>query len=249
MSEGPIPPVLEVRQLSRRFPGVLALDHVNFDILRGEVHALVGENGAGKSTLINILAGVLQSSAGQVLVNGQPVAFADPLSSQRSGISVIFQEFNLLPHLSVAENVFVTREPRRGPFIDWETMNQNTRHILQTLNVDIDPTTAVGDLAVSQQQLVEIARALASSPSLLLLDEPTAGMNPLESAALTQFMRQLRDDLDLTILLIEHDMKVVMGVSERIVFPTDNNRADNAALVLAHGDHIQSFTKHTVGSF
>ena len=136
MSESPS--VLAVRQLSRRFPGVLALDTVDFDILPGEVHALVGENGAGKSTLISILAGVLQPSAGQVLVDGRPVTFANPLSSQQAGISVIFQEFNLLPHLSVAENVFVTREPRRGPLIDWEMMNRNTRQILQTLNLDLN---------------------------------------------------------------------------------------------------------------
>ena len=226
MSEGPIPPVLEVRQLSRRFPGVLALDHVNFDILRGEVHALVGENGAGKSTLINILAGVLQSSAGQVLVNGQPVAFADPLSSQRSGISVIFQEFNLLPHLSVAENVFVTREPRRGPIIDWETMNRNTRHILQTLNVDIDPTTAVGDLAVSQQQLVEIARALSVKARVIIMDEPTAALNEREVVRLLEIVRSLASS-GVSVIYVSHRLTEVFSVADRIT-------------VFRDGRHIQT---------
>src|SRR5258707_14962973 len=159
MSESPS--ALAVQQMSRRFPGVLALDAVNFEILPGEVHALVGENGAGKSSLISILAGVLQPSAGQIFVDGRPVTFANPLSSQQAGISVIFQEFNLLPHLSVAENVFITREFRRGPLIDWETMNRNTRHILQTLNLDSHPTPPASNLAAGQQRLGELPRALS----------------------------------------------------------------------------------------
>src|SRR6516162_3114869 len=139
-------PILAVQNLSRRFPGVLALDNVSFDILPGEVHALVGENGAGKSTLIGILAGVYQPSAGQVLLDQKPTFFPDPLSSQRAGISVIFQEFSLLPHLSVAENVYINREPRRGLTVDWATMNQRTREILRTLNLEIDPATRVNEL-------------------------------------------------------------------------------------------------------
>lgn len=226
MTEGPIPPVLAVQQLSRRFPGVLALDHVNFDILRGEVHALVGENGAGKSTLINILAGVLQPSTGQVFVDGQPVTFADPLGSQRSGISVIFQEFNLLPHLSVAENVFVTREPRRGPIIDWETMNRNTRHILQTLNLDIDSTTPVGQLAVSQQQLVEIARALSMKARVIIMDEPTAALNEREVVRLLEIVRSLASS-GVSVIYVSHRLTEVFSVADRIT-------------VFRDGRHIQT---------
>ncbi|HZC36479.1 MAG TPA: sugar ABC transporter ATP-binding protein [Chthoniobacterales bacterium] len=226
MLEAPIPPVLEVQQLSRRFPGVLALDHVNFDIVSGEVHALVGENGAGKSTLINILAGVLQPSTGQLLVDGQPIAFADPLSSQRSGISVIFQEFNLLPHLSVAENVFVTREPRRGPIIDWETMNRNTRHILQTLNLDIDPTAPVGELAVSQQQLVEIARALSVKARVIIMDEPTAALNEREVVRLLEIVRSLASS-GVSVIYVSHRLTEVFSVADRIT-------------VFRDGRHIQT---------
>jgi len=127
MSQSPTTPVLAVQELSRQFPGVLALDSVHFDILPGEVHVLCGENGAGKSTLINILAGVQRPSSGKVLIDGCPIVLQDPIQSQKAGISVIFQEFNLLPHLSVAENVFINREPRVGPIIDWRTINHKTR--------------------------------------------------------------------------------------------------------------------------
>jgi ribose transport system ATP-binding protein len=220
------PSVLAVQQLSRRFPGVLALDAVDFDILPGEVHALVGENGAGKSTLISILAGVSQPSAGQVLVDGRPVTFANPLSSQQVGISVIFQEFNLLPHLSVAENVFVTREPRRGPLIDWETMNRNTRHILQTLNLDIDPATPVSDLAVSQQQLVEIARALSVKARIIIMDEPTAALNEREVVRLLEIVRSLAAN-GVSVIYVSHRLTEVFSVADRIT-------------VFRDGRHIQT---------
>jgi ribose transport system ATP-binding protein len=218
--------VLAVQQMSRRFPGVLALDAVDFDILPGEVHALVGENGAGKSTLISILAGVLQPSAGQILVDGRPVTFANPLSSQQAGISVIFQEFNLLPHLSVAENVFVTREPRRGPLIDWETMNRNTRHILQTLNLDIDPTTPVSNLAVSQQQLVEIARALSVKARVIIMDEPTAALNEREVVRLLEIVRSLAAS-GVSVIYVSHRLAEVFSVADRIT-------------VFRDGRHIQT---------
>jgi ribose transport system ATP-binding protein len=226
MAENPIPPVLEVRHLSRRFPGVLALDGVNFDVLRGEVHALVGENGAGKSTLINILAGVLQPSSGQILVDGQPVGFPDPLASQRSGISVIFQEFSLLPHLSVAENVFVTREPGRGPIIDWDAMNRNTRQILQTLNLDIDPATPVGELAVSQQQLVEIGRALSVKARVIIMDEPTAALNEREVVRLLEIVRSLAAG-GVSVIYVSHRLTEVFSVADRIT-------------VFRDGRHIQT---------
>jgi ribose transport system ATP-binding protein len=226
MAENPIPPVLEVRHLSRRFPGVLALDGVNFDVLRGEVHALVGENGAGKSTLINILAGVLQPSSGQILVDGQPVVFPDPLASQRSGISVIFQEFSLLPHLSVAENVFVTREPGRGPIIDWDAMNRNTRQILQMLNLDIDPATPVGELAVSQQQLVEIGRALSVKARVIIMDEPTAALNEREVVRLLEIVRSLAAS-GVSVIYVSHRLTEVFSVADRIT-------------VFRDGRHIQT---------
>ena len=129
-TDGSSPPLLEMRGISRRFPGVLALDHVDFDLRAGEVHALVGENGAGKSTLINILAGVYQPSGGILELQGRPVILPDPVSAQRAGINVIFQEFNLLPHLSVAENIFLNREPTRGLRIDWPALYRRTTEVI-----------------------------------------------------------------------------------------------------------------------
>jgi ribose transport system ATP-binding protein len=227
MSETSVRPILEVRHLSRRFPGVQALDDVNFDVLRGEVHALAGENGAGKSTLINILAGVLQPSAGQILLDGTPVAFSDPLSSQRCGISVIFQEFSLLPHLSVAENVFVTREPRLGPIIDWERMSRNTKQILHTLNLDVDPRTVVGKLSVGQQQLVEIARALSVEARVIIMDEPTAALNEHEVVRLLEIVRSLAAS-GVSVIYVSHRLAEVFSVADRVTVFRDGRHISTA---------------------
>ena len=148
----PSQPVLEVRGLTRRFPGVLALNNLDFDVYAGEVHALVGENGAGKSTMINMLAGVLQPSNGSILVNGRQRVFHSTEDSQHAGIGVIFQEFNLLPHLSVAENVFINREPTRGLRIDWNAMYNRTQAVMDRLHIDINPRMVVSELPVAQQQ-------------------------------------------------------------------------------------------------
>jgi len=213
-------PILAVQNLSRRFPGVLALDNVSFDILAGEVHALVGENGAGKSTLIGILAGVYQPSAGQVLLDQKPAFFPDPLSSQRAGISVIFQEFSLLPHLSVAENVFISREPRHGLTVDWATMNRRTQEILSTLNVEIDPATLVSELAVGQQQLVEIARALSAKTRMIVMDEPTAALNEREAVRLLEIVRSLAAG-GVSVLYVSHRLEEVFSIADRITVLRD----------------------------
>src|SRR5215469_3308930 len=213
-------PILAVQNLSRRFPGVLALDNVSFDILAGEVHALVGENGAGKSTLIGILAGVYQPSAGQDLLDQKPAFFPDPLSSQRAGISVIFQEFSLLPHLSVAENVFISREPRRGLTVDWATMNRRTQEILRTLNVEIDPATLVSELAVGQQQLVEIARALSAKTRMIVMDEPTAALNEREAVRLLEIVRSLAAG-GVSVLYVSHRLEEVFSIADRITVLRD----------------------------
>ena len=220
MSQTPMAPILAVRNLSRRFPGVLALDNVSFDILAGEVHALVGENGAGKSTLIGILAGVHQPSAGRVVIDQEPRVFPDPLSSQRAGISVIFQEFSLLPHLSVAENVFINREPRRGLTVDWATMNQRTRETLRTLNLEIDPATPVSELAVSQQQLVEIARALSAKTRIIIMDEPTASLNEREAVRLLEIVRSLAAG-GVSVLYVSHRLEEVFSIADRITVLRD----------------------------
>lgn len=214
------PPLLQLRGISRRFPGVLALDSVDFDVRPGEVHALVGENGAGKSTLINILAGVLQPSAGTVDIEGRPIVLPTPLSAQHAGISVIFQEFNLLPSLSVAENVFVNREPMRGLRIDWPALHRRTREVLALLDVDIDPRREVRDLPVAQQQLVEIAKALSFQAKVIVMDEPTAALSEREVERLLKLVRSLADG-GVSVLYVSHKLAEVFAVADRITVLRD----------------------------
>jgi len=214
------PPLLQLRGISRRFPGVLALDNVDFDVRPGEVHALVGENGAGKSTLINILAGVHQPSAGNVEINGRPIDLPTPLSAQHAGISVIFQEFNLLPTLSVAENVFINREPTKGARIDWPAMYRRTTEVLALLDVDLDPRVEVRDLPVAQQQLVEIAKALSFKASLIVMDEPTAALSEREVERLLKLVRTLADG-GVSVLYVSHKLTEVFAIADRITVLRD----------------------------
>ena len=213
-------PLLTLKGISRRFPGVLALDHVDFDLFPGEVHALVGENGAGKSTLINILAGVHQPSGGILALAGKPIVLPDPVSAQRAGINVIFQEFNLLPHLSVAENIFLNREPTRGLRIDWPTMYRRTGEALAQLRIDLNPRSAVRDLTVAQQQLVEIARALTFDPRVVVMDEPTAALSAAEIGELLKLVRSLADR-GVGVIYVSHKLSEVFGVADRITVLRD----------------------------
>jgi ribose transport system ATP-binding protein len=214
------PPLLEVQGLSRRFPGVLALDHMDFDVLAGEVHALVGENGAGKSTLINMLAGVIQPSGGTIKLGGQPVRFASPSNAQHAGLSVIFQEFNLLPQLSVAENIFINREPKRGPIIDWPTMYRRAAEVLEMLKIDIDPRVSVQSLSVAQQQLIEIARALSFKSKIIVMDEPTAALNDREVDRLLEIVRSLAGS-GVGVIYVSHRLAEVLTVADRITVLRD----------------------------
>jgi ABC-type sugar transport system ATPase subunit len=214
--------LLEVRGLTRRFPGIMALNQVDFDVRAGEVHALVGENGAGKSTMINILAGVLPSSGGQVLVDGNPVLFHNPVDAQRAGLSVIFQEFNLLPHLSVAENIFINREPTRAGRIDWKTMNERAVVALKWLDIDIDPRLPVSALSVAQQQLVEIARALTFEARIIVMDEPTAALSEHEVERLLGIVRDLAKK-GVGVLYVSHKLDEVFRVADRITVLRDGN--------------------------
>ena len=218
-SDSGSPPLLSMRGISRRFPGVLALDDVDFDVRPGEVHALVGENGAGKSTLINILAGVLQPSAGTMEMDSRPV-LPTPLSAQHAGISVIFQEFNLLPSLSVAENVFVNREPTRGLRIDWPALYRRTGEVLALLEVDIDPRAPVRDLPVAQQQLVEIAKALSFQSKVIVMDEPTAALSEREVEHLLKLVRSLAEG-GVSVVYVSHKLAEVFEVADRITVLRD----------------------------
>jgi ABC-type sugar transport system ATPase subunit len=217
------PPLLEVADLTRRFHGVVAVDHVDFDVRPGEVHALVGENGAGKSTVINIIGGVIQPTSGSILVDGLGRHFPTPASAQDAGISVIFQEFNLLPHLSVAENIYINREPTRGPVIDWPAMERGSAEVLQRLGLSVDPRIAVDQLSVAQQQLVEIARALSFKSRVIVMDEPTASLSDREADRLLEIVRDLASE-GTAIIYVSHRLAEVLAIADRVTVLRDGRR-------------------------
>ncbi|MGH9372753.1 MAG: ATP-binding cassette domain-containing protein, partial [Vicinamibacterales bacterium] len=168
------PPVLQMRGICKDYPGVRALSRAELDVRAGEVHVLLGENGAGKSTLMKILSGAVRADAGDILLNGHRVRIAGPLMARRLGISTIYQELSLVPHLTVAENIFLGKAPARWrAIVDWPRMRREAVRTLAGLGVSIDPDTRVRDLRLAQQQMVEVARALADAARILVMDEPT----------------------------------------------------------------------------
>jgi len=186
--------ILEARCVSKAFPGVQALRDVQITVRRGRLNALLGENGAGKSTLMNILSGVFSPDSGSLLFNGRPIAFRSPHEARLAGIATIYQELNLVPHLSVAENVFLGREPlSRLGFIDYRRMYRETRDLLIKLGLDVDPRTPVAKLPVGAQQIVEIAKAVSFAARVIIMDEPTSALSPQEVEFLFVAIRQLKE--------------------------------------------------------
>ena len=186
-------PVLEVRRVTKRFPGVLALDGISFELRPGEVHALVGENGAGKSTLIKVITGVYHPDEGQILFKGEEVSFSEPRESQEAGISTIYQEINLIPLLSVAQNVFLGREPRgRLGLIDRDRMNREAAEILERYGIRADVTAPLRSLSLGVQQMVAVARAISVDARAVIMDEPTSSLEAREVETLFGVIRQLR---------------------------------------------------------
>ena len=166
--------------ISKRFPGVQALDEVDLEVLPGEIHALLGENGAGKSTLIKILSGAQQPDSGTIEIDGQEVTMTSPHDAQRRGIVTIYQEFTLAPNMTIAENVFIGREPGTGFFVNWQKMAAETRAITARLGLRLRPMSIVRELSVAEQQMVEIARALSMKSRLIVMDEPTSALSSSE---------------------------------------------------------------------
>jgi len=212
--------VLQLKAVTKVFPGVRALDAVGFDVAKGQVHSLVGENGAGKSTLIKILGGVFAQDSGKVIFDDKQMNFRNTHQSQLSGISVIFQEFNLLPDLSVAENIYIGREPKKGPFIDWRKITADSETILKQLDVNLDPKTIVESLLVAEKQMVEIAKALSFKARLIIMDEPTAALSEKETEKLFEVIRALKAQ-GTTILFVSHRLKEVFAISDRITVLRD----------------------------
>jgi len=213
--------LLEMRGISKTFPGVRALDNVDFELRRGQVHALVGENGAGKSTLIKILSGVYPPDAGEIRLAGQQVSMAHPSDAQGLGISPVHQELNLEPHLTVAENIFLNRQPlNRFRLIDHARMNREAKSLLHGLGVDVPPTRVVAELSVAQRQMVSIARAVSMDARIVIFDEPTAPLTEHEASLLFAIIRQLKAS-GVGIIYISHRMEEVFEISDQVTVLRD----------------------------
>jgi ribose transport system ATP-binding protein len=215
-------PLVSMEGIGKSFPGVRALDQCSFELRAGEVHALVGENGAGKSTLMKVLAGVYRSDAGTIRLGDRAVTIASPRAARDLGISIIHQELSLMPHLTVAQNIFIGREPRRRLrfVLDETAINEQARALLDRLRIRLDPRARVSDLTVAKQQMIEIARALSLSSRVLIMDEPTAALTETEIAELFRITRELRDK-GVGIVHISHRLEELPEFSDRVTVMRD----------------------------
>jgi ABC-type sugar transport system ATPase subunit len=213
--------LIEASAISKSFPGVRALDAVDFTLRAGEVHALVGENGAGKSTLIKIFSGVYQPDSGEIRVDGQPVAIGSAQESQALGIVPVHQEIHLVPLLSVAENIFLGRQPLRGRgFIDHAGMERQAAEILEGLGIRVDVRALVTDLSVARRQMVSIARALSSNARVIILDEPTASLSERETQILFEIIRRLKER-GVAVIYISHRLEEIFAIADRVTVMRD----------------------------
>lgn len=245
--------LVSVKNLSKSFPGVKALDKVHFDLRAGEVHALMGENGAGKSTLMKILAGVYQKDGGEMLLDGQPVEIESPAHAQSLAIGIVHQELHLMNHLTAAQNIYLGREPRHfgGLFLDEEKLNQDTQALFDRLNLALAPTTAIGDLTVARQQMVEIAKALSFKSRVLIMDEPTAALNNAEIDELFRIIRQLKSE-GVGIVYISHKMDEIQRIADRITVMRDGSTIDTVpastpmqqVIAMMVGRNLEQAEKH-----
>src|SRR5918911_2087160 len=208
--------VLELRGITKRFPGVVANDHVDFDLRRGEVHALLGENGAGKSTLMNVLYGLYQPDEGEILIKGRPVRLHSPKDAIAQGIGMVHQHFMLIPVMTVAENIVLASEPRHaGVLLDYAAARRRVSELSRAFNFAIDPDARVESISVGQQQRVEILKALYRSADILILDEPTAVLTPQEARELFAILETLTRE-GMSVIFITHKLNEVLELADRI---------------------------------
>ncbi len=241
--------LLEMKSITKEFPGVKALDDVNLDLLEGEFHALVGENGAGKSTLMKVLSGVYPygNYEGEIFFNGTEKRFANIREAENAGIAIIFQELSLVKELSVGENIFLGREPSSLGIINWTEIYQKSSDLLNELDLDINPRTEVGDLGIGQQQLVEIAKALSQDAKILVLDEPTAALTESEVETLFNILRDLKKR-GVGMIYISHKLNEVFQMSDRITVLRDGQTvATESALTLDKDKVISLMVGREVG--
>lgn len=218
-----------MRGIAKAFPGVQALSDVSFTLYAGEIHALVGENGAGKSTLMNILTGAVPKDAGTILLRGQPVEITDPRRAIELGIAIIHQELTLIPHLTVAQNIYLGREPRgRVPgTVDWAALNRQAGELLARLGLDLRPTTPVAELSIAQRQMVEVAKALSLNADIIAMDEPTSALSEREVETLFGFIRQLRRQ-GVGLIYISHRIAEVFALADRVTVLRDGRHVGTA---------------------
>ena len=217
--------LLEMKGIGKSFPGVKALEGVNLAVREGQVHALLGENGAGKSTLIKILSGAYSKDEGEILWEGQPVDIKGPQDAQQLGISTIYQEFNLAPHLTIAENIFLGHLPKKGPLVDWTTARKRSEEILDSLGVSLSVDTTTSTLSVAEQQLVEIAKALNRKTRILIMDEPSAVLGEKDLEKLFEVVRSLQAQ-GIGIIYISHRLKEIFELADQVTVLKDGRYVD-----------------------
>jgi len=230
-------PVLKMEGISKRFPGVQALDNVMLSVQPGEIHGLLGENGAGKSTLMKILSGVYTRDSGHIYLDGKPIEPSNPHHAQMLGITIIYQELNLMPNLTVAENVFIGREPNRGTFVRWGALRQQTRDLMSNLGVNVAPGVTVRNLSVAEQQMVEIARALSVKSRVIIMDEPTSSLTENEVEHLFSIMRGLKAQ-GMGVIFISHRMDEIFKICDRFTVLRDGQYVGTKDITSATVDDI-----------
>lgn len=221
-------PLLQMEGISKAFPGVKALENVSFSVARGQVHGLLGENGAGKSTLMKILSGAYTPDVGSISFDGQPLRLRNPHHAQQVGIVTIYQEFNLFPTLTVAENIFIGREPGRVGTVSWRAMRQQTKSLTDRLGVNLDPMARVRNLSIAEQQMVEIARALSMESRLIIMDEPTAALSETEIKRLFEIVRGLKAS-GISVIFITHHLDEVHQICDRVTVLRDGQLVGTCA--------------------
>ncbi|MBV8375533.1 MAG: sugar ABC transporter ATP-binding protein [Verrucomicrobia bacterium] len=223
-------PLLELRGIVKHFPGVTALDSVDLKVAQGEIHALVGQNGAGKSALIKVLSGAYTADAGEMRLSGAPYRPRTPLDALEAGVRVVYQEFNQLPYLSVAENLLFERLPRRfGVMLDRNTLSRRANDLLRRVGLEVDPAIRLEHLGIAQRQLVEIAKALSSTGRLLVLDEPTATLTPREAARLFDIVRSARGS-GVTVIYVSHHLQEIFELCDRVTVLRNGRRIESFAV-------------------
>jgi len=229
--------VLEMKNITKTFPGVKALDKVNFSLKKGEVHALLGENGAGKSTLMKVLNGIHQRDEGEIIVKGESVKFENTKEAQKAGLAIIHQELELIPYLNVAENIFLGREDRNGIFINYQKLYQKTSEVLDMLGVDIDPKAKIKDLNIGSQQMVEIAKAVSQNADILVMDEPTSSLTNQEIDILFELIERLKQQ-EIAIVYISHRLEEVFEICDRVTVLRDGQFVDEVETSATNEDQL-----------